>query len=487
MNGTMIQYFEWHTPDDGKHWQRLRDDAQNLSEKGFTLVWMPPATKATGSNDVGYGIYDLYDLGEFDQKDSVRTKYGTRQEYQAAIDALHEKGLLAIADIVLNHKAGADETEIFEVYQVDPNDRQKKLSDAFEIEGWTKFTFPGRQGKYSQFQWTWEHFSGVDFDQRTGENGIYMIKGLNKGWAEDDQVDSEKGNYDYLMNADIDYNHPDVRDEVITWANWYVESTGVDGFRLDAVKHIENEFVETLVKSVSQNKQDFYAVGEYWKPNYDDLEGYLEDTKFSVDLFDVVLHQHFKQASESGNQYDMATILDNTLISKNPSLAVTFVDNHDSQPGQALESWVQDWFKPLAYAIILLHEKGLPCVFYGDYYGIQGESPIDGKQELIDKLMLLRMQYAYGEQHNYFDHANSIGFTRSGDEEHPNGLAVLLTNGEEGFKKMYVGEQFAGQVWIDALGNNSYEIIIQKDGHGIFCCNAGSVSVWVNKDSLSRN
>ena len=37
-----------------------------------------------------------------------------------------------------------------------------------------------------------------------------------------------------------------------------------------------------------------------------------------------------------------------------PWLSVTFVDNHDSQPGQALESWVDEWFRPLAYALILL-------------------------------------------------------------------------------------------------------------------------------------
>ncbi|WP_199721264.1 hypothetical protein [Neisseria weixii] len=59
-NQTIMQYFEWYLPDDGRHWQRLADI-------GISKVWLPPACKATGTNDVGYGIYDLYDLGEFDQ------------------------------------------------------------------------------------------------------------------------------------------------------------------------------------------------------------------------------------------------------------------------------------------------------------------------------------------------------------------------------------------------------------------------------------
>ena len=49
---------------------------------GITDVWLPPAYKAaSGKQDAGYGVYDLYDLGEFDQKGSIETKYGTKDEY----------------------------------------------------------------------------------------------------------------------------------------------------------------------------------------------------------------------------------------------------------------------------------------------------------------------------------------------------------------------------------------------------------------------
>ena len=64
----MMQYFEWYLDDDGQLWNRLKEDAKHLKELGITAVWTPPAYKATGTNDTGYGVYDLYDLGEFDQK-----------------------------------------------------------------------------------------------------------------------------------------------------------------------------------------------------------------------------------------------------------------------------------------------------------------------------------------------------------------------------------------------------------------------------------
>ena len=66
---------------------------------------MPPAFKGIGGiHDVGYGVYDIYDLGEFDQKGTIRTKYGTKDEYLDAIEALHQYGLQVYGDIVLNHK-----------------------------------------------------------------------------------------------------------------------------------------------------------------------------------------------------------------------------------------------------------------------------------------------------------------------------------------------------------------------------------------------
>ena len=481
-NGIMFQYFEWNLPDDGKLWQRLKDDARHLKKIGISLVWMPPATKATATSDVGYGVYDLYDLGEFNQKGAVRTKYGTKAEYLAAIKALHDQGILAIADIVLNHKAGADETERFLVYEVDPNNRQIKVSDAYDIDGWTKFTFPGRQGKYSTFQWNWTHFSGTDFNQENGKKAIYMIKGIAKGWADNDEVDTECGNYDYLMYADVDYEHPDVRAEVKRWSEWYIDETGIDGFRLDAVKHIDGEFIDEFIKNIRAKKgHDFYTVGEYWKKNDATLENYIAETECNVDLFDVSLHMNFSKASHSGNSFDMSTMFKNTLMEKNPTKAVTFVDNHDSQPSQALESWVDDWFKPLAYGIILLRESGLPCIFYGDYYGIGGENPIAGKQELIDQLLALRINHVYGKQNDYLDHPNCIGWTREGDEKHPGGLAVLLTNSDEGYKDMYIGKQHAGKEYRDYLGNRDETITINEEGMGTFFCAPGSISVWAER------
>ena len=85
------------------------------------------------------------------------------------------------------------------------------------------------------------------------------------------------------------------------------------------------------------------------------------------------LHFNFYRASTAGDDIDLTHILDGSLVSVDSIHAVTFVDNHDTQPDQALESTVEPWFKPLAYALILLREAGYPCVFMGDLFGLPND------------------------------------------------------------------------------------------------------------------
>ena len=477
-NQTLMQYFEWYLPDDGQHWSRLAEDAPNLAAKGIRKVWMPPAFKGTGSNDVGYGVYDLFDLGEFDQKGTVRTKYGLKEEYLRAIEALSQNGIEAIADVVLNHKAAADYKERFTVVEVDPNDRNVEISEPFEIEAWMHFAFPGRNKTYNDFEWHWYHFTGTDYDAKNNRSGIFLIQGHNKGWADDELVDNENGNYDYLMYADIDFKHPEVIQNLYDWAHWFIESTGVHGFRLDAVKHIDSFFMKNFIRDITEKYgDDFYVFGEFWNSDETANNDYLENIDYRFDLVDVKLHHNLCDASKSGADYDLRTIFDQTLAKNHPESAVTFVDNHDTQRGQALESTIEEWFKPAAYALILLREAGLPCVFYGDYYGISGEFAQESFQEILDKLLDIRLNLAYGEQTDYFDDANCIGWTRQGKHD-GQPIAVLISNAQAASKSMLIGLEWAGREFSDYLGNSSQIVTIDDQGWGEFPVEEKSVSVW---------
>ena len=116
--GVMMQAFYWDCP---KHenkefqwWPHIKSKVESLSQVGFTALWLPPASKGAniGGMSMGYDPYDYYDLGEFDQKDSVKTWFGSKQELTDLIEEAHKNSLELYADIVINHNNGADSQEI---------------------------------------------------------------------------------------------------------------------------------------------------------------------------------------------------------------------------------------------------------------------------------------------------------------------------------------------------------------------------------------
>ncbi len=486
INGVMMQYFHWYIPNDGTLWNQVQENAQSLQNAGLTAIWLPPAYKGmNGINDVGYGVYDLYDLGEFDQRGTIRTKYGTREAYLDAVKSLQATGMQVYADTVLNHRMGGDETEKVKATPFSQSNRLHPQGEQREITSFSHFTFPGRRGKYSDFEWRWWHFDGVDYDHNTQDSStIYLFEGKQF----DDYVALENGNFAYLMGCDVDFQNQEVREEMIRWGQWYLDTTGVDGFRLDAIKHISSWFFPEWLDAMQHHAgKKLFTVGEYWYSNLETLHWYVDAVGGRMSVLDVPLHYNFHYASQSGGHYDMRSILDHTMMQERPTHAVTFVENHDSQPLQALEAPVEPWFKPLAYALILLRQQGYPCVFYADYYGAEYEDwGGDGNRHsiylpshrwLIDKFLYARQNYAYGPQYDYFDHWDIIGWTCLGDEAHPQGMAVIMSDGPGGSKWMEVGKSQAR--FVDLTEHIKEPVVTNEWGWGEFSTLGGSVSVWV--------
>ena len=488
-NGVMMQFFHWYTPGDGSLWREVASRAPELAERGISALWLPPAYKGTGgANDAGYGVYDMYDLGEFDQKGSVRTKYGTRDEYLEAVKAAQRAGLQVYADVVLNHRMGGDEAERTRAIPFSQSDRLNPRGPLQDIKSYTRFHFPGRAGRYSSFEWGFRHFDAVDYDalEPDVKDTVYLFEGKSF----DDQVALEIGNLAFLMGCDLDFQSQEVQQEVIAWGKWILDTTGVDGFRLDAVKHIAAWFFPQWIDAMEQHAgRELFFVGEYWTPDLGALHWYLDRLGGRLSVFGVPLHYAFHGASRAGGGYDMRRIFEHALFPQRNDRVVSFVDNHDSQPLQAHESSVFAWFKPLAYAIILLREEGYPCVFYPDYYGAEYEDfGPDGQRHrvqmpshrfLLDKFLEARRQYAWGPQYNYLDDANQIGWTRLGDEQHPKAMAVLMSDGPGGSKWMEVGKPQTR--FIDLTGHVKEPVVTNEHGWGEFRCNGGSVSVWVQE------
>ncbi|AMC92715.1 hypothetical protein AOC36_01540 [Erysipelothrix larvae] len=471
---TLFQAFQWYVKTEDNLWVKIKEEAKHYKELGLTMIWLPPAYKgAAGSNDTGYGVYDLYDLGEFDQKGSERTKYGTKQEYLEAIQALKDEGIDVMVDVVLNHRIGADGTEEVPAKLVNSENRMEEIEEK-TIEAWTQYNFEGRGDVYSDFKWNHTHFTGIDYDARDHEQGVFLFDG--KEWAT--KVDAEYVNYDYLMGADVDFSNQEVRDELLRWIRWYKDLVKFDGVRLDAVKHIQFPFFKEALRALRGEDNTLVAVGEYWSGDLKALHNYLMDVDFSMSLFDVPLHHALQNASIEKENYDLRTIFNGTLVSNNPHYSITFVDNHDTQPGQSLESFVEHWFKPHAYALTLLRDAGTPCVFYGDLYG----DPENGmeKVECLELLMKLRQTNLYGTRFDFLDDAHQIGWVYTGNDE-GDGCVVVINNANQAQKRMFVGKRNAGKTFVDAL-NPDLVVEVDSDGTAVFSVMEKSISVYVSEE-----
>lgn len=444
-----------------------------------------------GNESEGYDVYDLYDLGEFDQKGSVSTKYGTFGSYASAVQKARASGMAVYVDIVLNHMGGGEKTEWVKVREVNPDNRLEFIAPEEKVEAYTVFEFPGRGGKYSRFKWNKDCFTGIDHAvNRTGNGILKILNAYGPQW--NTLSDTEKGNYDYLMLNDIETRNPAVRQELKNWISWYYSKLPFDGLRLDAVKHISPEFFNDWIDYVkAEIPQDVFIVGEYWlSDKLPVLLKYLDDTGNRMHLFDAPLHHNFSTASVLRETFDLRSIFNDTLLSMRPDKAVTFVDNHDTQPLQALEEATEQWFKPHAYALILLREAGYPFVFYPDLFGscysgknkdgIHQDTDLRPLPELSE-MLIARDTIAYGTQEDYFDDPHCIGWVRKGSPDRPDsGCAVLLSNhpSEVLIKKMSLGKKFSGTVFLDLLDKAGSRIHLDTNGEADFFVPPCSVSIW---------
>ena len=108
-NDVMMQAFYWDVPVDavnknGSWWDTLRVKAPELASAGITGIWTPAPSKGNfGIYDMGYGIFDHFDLGNYDQKGTVETRFGSRTELINMVNTMHSYGIEVYADMILNH------------------------------------------------------------------------------------------------------------------------------------------------------------------------------------------------------------------------------------------------------------------------------------------------------------------------------------------------------------------------------------------------
>ena len=190
-------------------------------------------------------------------------------------------------------------------------------------------------------------------------------------------------------------------------------------------------------------------------------------------------------------------------MSEQPALTVTFVENHDFEYGRGWQCHVEAWFKPLAYAFILLREGGFPCLFFPDYYGSLDADAHKGYHSgraYLDLLLQLRKQFALGEQRSYAEDSIA-GWVRMGSVPGAKGAMAVVINTAYGrvqaigmntdrrFKAFY---HLATIKWTEngflvvhgsytVYGNKESGLWTDEEGWAEFVADGGSASIWIEE------
>ncbi|PRX32602.1 alpha-amylase [Orenia metallireducens] len=474
-NPTLMQAFYWEL-DKGEYakkyseehnfWQLLAQRSEDLASVGISELWFPPANKAHEQKDEGYGTYDLWDLGEFDQAGTVRTKYGTKEELEGAIDSLHKFGIKAYYDVVFNHRIAAGNQNLEVV----------TLATGEKAKAYTKLSpLKGRQQYYSraqEWQWDWQAFDGVD--HLVGKKSLKGNLFLGKSW--DDSYAK-----DYLMALDVDYQNKNVRHELKEWGAWIINDIGFDGFRIDTVQHTESNYVNEWLSYVQGNtEKDVFFVGEAWIRDIMGLSFFLYDVNHpDLTVFDFPLRKQYFEKMRDGH-LNMAALSKAGLVNNKrfSDKAVTFVDNHDTGRDHKEYTYPITRRKYQAYTYILLREIGLPMVYWKDYYQ-------DNMKTGLDKLLKARSHYAYGAGREVNNNdADTYSYVREGLKDMPEtGLVMIISQGTSGdltTKRIDSGK--SNTEFYDITGNIEERVVTDEEGYGEFKVrndeNTGW-SVWV--------
>lgn len=219
---------------------------------------------------------------------------------------------------------------------------------------------------------------------------------------------------DYL--PDLNYNNKEARDEILDQAMWWAKETGADGFRLDAAKHMEMSFIQSLrwraEKELELTGVDFYIVGETFTGNTDEINLYVGDDRLHAQFdfpSNVQILQGFARQEIGLSTMDNAVRGIKAAYGEASPLMSTFLGNHDiarfishASGDLACGAWdvvsniSEGWNNPpgtpadpSAYAKLqlaftyVMTVPGVPLIYYGDEVGLPGAGDPDNRRFML--------------------------------------------------------------------------------------------------------
>lgn len=633
----MMQAFYWDVPVDAENlnglwWGNLKEKGEEMARAGITAVWTPPPAKGAWSiYDMGYGVYDHYDLGNYKQRGNIagvpsskETRFGSIRELINMVNEFQTHGIEVYTDIVLNHMYGGtyeynpvvtgyvngERLPAYPAFQmkwvrddIQPGDYYLQLKGyninryvreerAFELHvtwkdeddcdeynrdvriaesnrgnghyiehpgsGCVVYGHAGAEGTVDEFRISVEKPSklvvriypryddnGV-FRWRSGDNGFRVVtlrhndRNLpmdvhtptsfkyvgkdtvpdltwnyshfnpsdNEDYLEDEGFEDEVRPNWMIYGVDLNTKKQEVRQRLVDWGVWLTNTVGFDGYRLDFVRGLEQNFVAEWLNAMPERDGNRrFSVAEYWSYHpyrirewVDEIESYGAESA----VFDFPLRDHLSRMCND-DDFNMASLnkagmIRNDHHSLSSEKVVTFLENHDT--GKEHDNWIQrDW--DMGYAFILFAD-GTPCIYYPHYYHIEQVDMVNreytiksdgGLRETIDELIRIRRTYLKGGMevltqtgapHPVERTEHLFVARREGSDSKAGGILVLNnhqtdTLGVTVSTEIPGWESLAGRILTEVTGNGNTDLEVQSDGRVKLFAPPRGYSIYVIK------
>ncbi len=310
--------------------QGIIDHLDYIADLGATAIWSTPLLldNENGASYHGYSCSDYY---------RIDPRYGSNELFKSYVEECHKRDLKVIMDIVPNHSSTSHWW-----YADQP------------FEDWTH-----KWDSYTQSNWTFS--TNMDFN--ASKSDLYQME---SGWFDRSMADMNLDNV-YLLNY------------FKQWAVWWIEYSGLDGFRVDTYPYNEKMPMSQWCKTVMEEYPNFNIVGEVWTSSIPQL-AYWQGGNYNKDGFnshlksimDFPLHDAIRAAMTEGGArggwgkgmtriYD---VLSHDFVYHDLQNMMIMAGNHDTdRVGDVVEG---DARRMKLVAAMLCTMRGMPQMLYGD-------------------------------------------------------------------------------------------------------------------------
>lgn len=346
----------------------VRQHLDYFNQLGVTALWFTPVLENNSPDMNSQSTYHGYATTNYYRVDP---RFGTNEDYARLVAEAHAKGLKVVMDMIFNH-CGYDHPWV----------KDMPSKDWFNTPEWMK--------------------KGDSYYLQTS----YKLTPVLDPYAS--KVDKRETVDGWFVRSmpDLNQKNPHVMTYLIQNSEWWIETVGIDGIRMDTYPYADRKAMSQWMKILNEEYPNFNTVGETWvtEPAY--TAAWQKDSKLSkvnsylktvmdfsfYDKINLAKHEETDAWWKGLNRIYNSLCYD--YLYENPSSVMAFIENHDTD--RFLENGKDTLALKQALALLLTINR-IPQLYYGT------EVLMNGTKEVTDGNVRCDFPGGFvGDKHNAF-------------------------------------------------------------------------------------